>query len=159
LRLHGHANAHPGLQRACGSIRLSSWLAVACRKQALTFVQHALRILMDWPLFLRISEEPQAAQLAQIGKESASSAVERLNVLLGQVVFGEDPDRWCPRTTLRDLREWTLQGQAVGQRLVRQLFDEGLLAAGAVQVSTLPKLQTASLAERRGRCRPVHCEA
>ena len=133
--------------------------------------EHALRILMDWPQFLRAPGEPQAPRLQRlmqvdrdlrhslaerggaisiggvctIEKDSVNSALAKLKTFLEQAIFAEDLDRW---RTQSGLQEWARSGRALAQRLLHQIFDDSLLAAGAVSVSTLPQLHPAALAER-----------
>lgn len=136
--------------------------------------EHALRLLMDWPQFLRAPEEPQAPRLQRLmhidrdlrrslderggaigigsvranQKDGAKSAVVRLKALLEQSIFAEDLDRWQTLSGLKDLKQWARAGQTLAQRLLRQLFDDDHSTAGSAQVSTLPPLEPASLAER-----------
>ncbi len=133
--------------------------------------EHALRILMDWPQFLRAPQEPQAPRLERlmhidrdlrhslaeragairiggvsvIEKDGAKSALAKLKALLEQAIFAEDLDRW---QTESSLQEWARTGRTTAQRLLHQLFDDGLSTAGATPVSTLPQLRPAALADR-----------
>ncbi len=133
--------------------------------------EHALRILMDWPHFLSAPQEPQAPRLERlmhidrdlrhslaeragairiggvcaIEKDGAISALAKLKALLEQAIFAEDLDRW---QTESSLQEWARTGHTTAQRLLHQLFDDGLSTAGATLVSTLPQLQPAALADR-----------
>ena len=136
--------------------------------------EHALRILMDWPKFLRAIEEPQAPRLQRLmqidrdlrrslderggairiggvcanRKDGAKSAIEKLKALLEQAIFGEDLDHWQTKSSLQDLKQWAGAGRTLAQRLLHQLFDDGLSTAGSAQLSPLPALKPASLAER-----------
>ncbi len=194
--------------------------------------EHALRILMDWPQFLRAPQEPPALRLqtlmhidrdlrrslaerngairingvCAIETDGAKSAIAKLRALLEQAIFGEDLDRWqakqsfpvrrptvlpphqasgeagrhplpqgdrvCAgvpsplagegqgegfhwggresllRSSEQDLRQWAHAGQTAAQRLLYQVFDDGLSTAGSAQLSALPPLEPASLAER-----------
>ncbi len=136
--------------------------------------EHALRILMDWPQFLRAPEEPQAPRLQRlmqvdrdlrhslaerrgaisiggvctIEKDSVISALAKLKAFLEQAIFAEDLDRWPTKGSLQDLKQWASTGRTLAQRLLHQLFDDGLSLAGSAPVSPLPQLQPAALAER-----------
>ncbi len=136
--------------------------------------EHALRILMDWPQFLRAPEEPQAPRLQRlmhidrdlrrslaeragairingacaIEKDGAKLAIATLKAFLEQAIFAEDLECWQAKSSLQDLQQWIRSGRTLAQRLLHQLLDDGLLAAGAAPVSRLPQLQPAALAER-----------
>ncbi len=133
--------------------------------------EHALRILMDWPQFLREPQEPQVPRLERlmhidrdlrhslaeragairiggvsaIEKDNAKSALAKLKALLEQAIFAEDLDRW---QTESSLQEWARTSHTTAQRLLHQLFDDGLSTAGAAPVSALPPLRPAALADR-----------
>ena len=136
--------------------------------------EHALRIMMDWPQFLCAPEEPQALRLQRLmhidrdlrrslderggaiciggvcarHKDSRKSAIAKLKALLELTIFAEDLDRLQTKFSLQDLKQWARAGRTLAQRLLRQLFDDGLSTVGSVQVSTLPLLEPVSLAER-----------
>lgn len=120
--------------------------------------EHALRILMDWPQFLHAPEQADAStlrSLMQISQDlsraldgSGEASIAKLKALLEAAVFGEALDRWRARTTSDDLIEWAGSGRTVAQRFLRQIFDDGLAAAGAAPVATLPELPPDALAER-----------
>ena len=135
----------------------------AQRARALTILaetarEHALRILMDWPEFLHVPEQAKARQvrsLMQTGRDLSrafdggeEASITKLKTLLEQAIFGEDLDRWRARSTQGDLIEWAGCGNTVAQRLLRQLFGNGLSAAGAVPVAALPELQPDALSAR-----------
>ncbi len=155
-----------GLARAENTKKVRALLVLAE-----TAREHALRIMMDWPQFLRAPGEPQAARLQKLmyidrdlrhsldrafaiggacayRKEDAKAALAKLKALLEQAIFGEDLDRWQAKSSLQELEQWARASQTLPQRLLRQLFDDDLLAAGSAQVSALPPLDPASLAER-----------
>jgi hypothetical protein len=127
--------------------------------------------MMDWPQFLRAPEEPQAPRLQRLmhidrdfrhsldrafsiggacayRKDDAKAAIAKLKALLEQAIFGEDLDRWLTKSSLLELEQWARASETLPQRLLRQLFDDDLSTAGSAQVSTLPALEPASLAER-----------
>ena len=133
--------------------------------------EHALRIMMDWPQFLRAIEEPQAPNLQRLmhidrdlrhsldgafgiggacayRKDDAKAAIAMLKALLEQTIFGEDLDRWQAKGSRQDLEQWARAGQTLAQRLLRQLFDDDLSTAGSAQLSALPLLEPAALTER-----------
>ncbi len=136
--------------------------------------EHALRILMDWPQFLRAPEEPQAPRLQRlmqvdrdlrrsfaegsgairvngvcvIEKDGAKSAIGKLKTFLEQAIFDEDLDRWQARSSEQDLQQWAGAGRTLPQRLLHQLFDDGLPTAGSAQLSALPPLEPTPLAKR-----------
>lgn len=120
--------------------------------------EHALRILMDWPQFLHAPEQADAStlrSLMQISQDlsraldgNGEASIAKLKALLEAAVFGEALDRWRARTTSDDVIEWAGSGQTVAQRLLHQIFDDGLAAAGAAPVATLPELPPDTLAER-----------
>lgn len=133
--------------------------------------EHALRIMMDWPQFLRAPEEPQAPRLQRLmhidrdlrhsldrafaiggtcayRRDDAKAAIAKLSALLEQAIFGEDLDRWQAKSSLQELEQWARAGQTLPQRLLCQLFDDDLSTAGSAQITTLPLLDPASLAER-----------
>jgi hypothetical protein len=68
--------------------------------------------------------------------------------LLEQAIFGEELDRWQTENSLQELQQWALASQTLAQRLLRQLFDDDHSTAGSAQVSALPPLEPASIAER-----------
>ncbi len=136
--------------------------------------EHALRILIDWPQFLRVREESPAALLRSLmqidrdlsraldggggaisfGGECASKqdgvkkAVAELKAMLEQAIFGEDLERWRNRADFDNLARWAHAGQTAAQRLIRQLMDEDLLGLGAAEIAALPPLHRDALAER-----------
>ena len=118
--------------------------------------EHALRILMDWPQFLHAPEKADAStlrSLMQVSQDlsrggSGGASIAKLKALLEAAVFGETLDRWRARTTSDDVIEWAASGQTVAQRLLRQIFDDGVAAAGAAPVAALPELPPDALAER-----------
>lgn len=129
--------------------------------------EHALRILIDWPKFLRAPEETNAAPLKGLmqadrkialafeapgrpverGGGGTEEAIAELRSLLEHAIFRRDPDEWSALAP-EGLSEWAQEGQTVGQRLIRQLMDEGLFHEGAAEVSALPWLENSALADR-----------
>ncbi len=136
--------------------------------------EHALRILIDWPQYLRVREEPPAAELrslmqidrslsealdekgdairlgsaCQCRRGRVKEAISELRALLEQAIFGEAVDRWRARSTFEDLTRRAEAGQTAAQRMVRQVMDEDLIAAGAAEIRPLPSLERGLLAER-----------
>jgi uptake hydrogenase large subunit len=133
--------------------------------------EHTLRIMMDWPQFLRAPEEPQAPRLQKLmhidrdlrhsldrafaiggvcayRKDDARAAVAKLKALLEQAIFREELERWQAIGSLQELEQWARASQTLAQRLLRQLLDDDLSTAGSAQVSALPPLDPASLGER-----------
>ena len=136
--------------------------------------EHALRVLMDWPQFLRAPEEPQAARLQRlmhidrdlrhscaegggairvngvctIESVGAKSALAKLTAFLEQAVFAEALDRWQTGSSVQDLQQWARAGRTLAQRLLHQIFHDGLSTAGSAHLAALPPLDPASLAER-----------
>ena len=135
--------------------------------------EHAVRILMDWPQFLRAPEPSQGAfvksmmridrdltrrldgngdatRLAGACEHSSGApmaAIAELKALLEQAILGEDLDRWAARGSLSDLVEWAETRKTPAARLFCQLADDDLLGAGACGISSLPRLDGNALAE------------
>jgi uptake hydrogenase large subunit len=129
--------------------------------------EHALRILMDWPKFLRAPEEADPKllkSLMQADRKIASAfgglgelvvantqagreAIAELRGFLEHVIFRRDLDEWSAFDR-ESLTAWAQEGCTVGQRLIGQVMNEGLLDAGAAELSALPALECKALAER-----------
>ena len=98
--------------------------------------EHALRIMMDWPRFLRAPEEPQAPRLQRLmhidrdlrhsldrafsiggacayRKDDAKAAIAKLKALLEQAIFGEDLDRWQAKSSQQELEQWARASQTL----------------------------------------------
>jgi uptake hydrogenase large subunit len=140
----------------------STRIARAALILAETAREHALRILIDWPKFLRAPEEANPKllkSLMQVDRKLARAiggaddisgskdAIAELQALLEHAIFGRGLDEWGPLDRER-LWEWAQVGAAGAQRLIRQLMDDGLFDAGASEVSALPPLANGVLAER-----------
>lgn len=135
--------------------------------------EHGLRILMDWPRFLRDAQRPDTlalrslmtldrdftraldrAQAFQIGGhcalpgEAVEAQITALEDLIDTSILGEKPERWLKRATREDLREWAQADKTVAQRLLHRLFEDGLSDVGGVKVRMLPNLSAHCLAER-----------
>jgi uptake hydrogenase large subunit len=134
--------------------------------------EHALRILMDWPQFLRAPGEPDAALLRAIvqterklasaidrngaalgiGGEvrehgEARAAISELKSVLERVIFRCDLDD-CRAMVPGELGKWARDEHTAAQRLIRRVMDEGLLHAGAAEVSAMPGIENSAFAER-----------
>jgi len=136
--------------------------------------EHALRILMDWPLFLRAPEQSQDAALKSLMridrdltrsldgngdasrlagaskclKDGAMAPIAELTALLEQAVLGEDLNSWGKRGSLSDLVEWAETRNTPAARLFCQLADDDLFGAGASGISSLPPLDGHAVAVR-----------
>jgi coenzyme F420-reducing hydrogenase alpha subunit len=136
--------------------------------------EHALRVLIDWPQFLRVREEPEAGLLRSLmtldrelnrvldkngealclggacesQREAQIAAIQALKALLEKAIFGEALDRWRERRALDDLLEWARPGRTAAQRLLHQIVDEDRAAAGAAEISSLPLFERDAIAKR-----------
>ncbi|MBI4724049.1 MAG: hypothetical protein HY765_03360, partial [Rhodomicrobium sp.] len=135
--------------------------------------EHALRILIDWPAFLPEGGQPSPAgalkalmqifrdferfldergAAMQIGGKGAAAydgieaASRRLKALLEDAIFGEDPVLWRERIAPENIAGWARSGKTPAQRLMHQVFDNGLPDAGAAPLAPLPPLDRAQLA-------------
>jgi uptake hydrogenase large subunit len=128
--------------------------------------EHALRVAMDWPKFLgREQDAPPAAAIRTLMEidRTLSRALDgagetdfaRLGETLAQLeslvethIIGEELTVWLARRSREDLASWAGSGRTQAQRLMGRLFDEGQWDAGAVELSPLPRLDRALLADR-----------
>jgi coenzyme F420-reducing hydrogenase alpha subunit len=151
----------------CKQVRAMLVLAESAR-------EHALRILMDWPQFLHIREEPPAAILrslvqlhhalsraldengsaAHFGgtcalrKDKVEGLVRELKSLLEKAIFAEDLSHWRACASVSDLKSWAEKRETPAQRLICRLANEDLLGIGASELPALPATEKAPLVER-----------
>jgi len=145
------------------------------RLLAETAREHSLRILMDWPRFIRAAEPPppaaelRAAMQAErdlsrhldegraalrfggtfvFEKEAVEKDIAAIETLLESAIFGEPLRLWRARETKADALSWAGKRRTVAQRLLHQLARDGHLDAGAAPISVLPALNREQLAER-----------
>lgn len=138
--------------------------------EAETWREHLLRILRDWQMdhdgvtgALRTVMEPLPKLLTRLGDGEAPLAlgartsldraallpvVESMDVISGDLVFGESPERFLARESFPDLEAWCMAGATPAARTLGEVLQRGWQSAGNAPTPFLPGMPDDELLAR-----------